>query len=136
MLGGGLVPGGVVLIGGDPGIGKSTLLLQALARHGRDAQGAVRERRGVAAADRAARAAGSASTRAHVHVLAEINLEKIQAAIQAEKPEVAVIDSIQTLYSGQLQSAPGSVAQVRECAAQLTRVAKAGGDRRSFSSAT
>src|SRR5687767_16007636 len=64
-----------------------------------------------------------------VHVLAEINLEKIQAAIQSEKPQVAVIDSIQTLYSGQLQSAPGSVAQVRECAAQLTRVAKAGGTR-------
>ena len=63
----------------------------------------------------------------HVHALAEINLEKIQAAIQAEKPDVAVIDSIQTLYSGALQSAPGSVAQVRECAAQLTRVAKAGG---------
>jgi DNA repair protein RadA/Sms len=62
----------------------------------------------------------------HVHVLAEINLDKIQAAIQAEKPAVAVIDSIQTLYSGALQSAPGSVAQVRECAAQLTRVAKAG----------
>ena len=62
-----------------------------------------------------------------MHVLAEINLEKIQGAIQSEKPDVAVIDSIQTLYSGQLQSAPGSVAQVRECAAQLTRVAKAGG---------
>src|SRR5687767_2032631 len=61
----------------------------------------------------------------HVHVLAEINLEKIQSAIQSQKADVAVIDSIQTLYSGQLQSAPGSVAQVRECAAQLTRVAKA-----------
>jgi DNA repair protein RadA/Sms len=62
-----------------------------------------------------------------VHVLAEINLEKIQSALAAEKPEVAVIDSIQTLYSGALQSAPGSVAQVRECAAQLTRVAKSTG---------
>src|SRR5687767_6442745 len=63
----------------------------------------------------------------HVHVLAEINLEKIQAAIQSQKADVAVIDSIQTLYSGQLQSAPGSVAQVRECAAQLTRLAKSTG---------
>jgi DNA repair protein RadA/Sms len=62
-----------------------------------------------------------------VSVLAEINLEKIQSVLAAEKPEVAVIDSIQTLYSGALQSAPGSVAQVRECAAQLTRLAKSTG---------
>jgi hypothetical protein len=62
-----------------------------------------------------------------VHVLPEINLEKIQLALAAEKPEIAVIDSIQTLYSDELQSAPGSVAQVRECAAQLTRVAKTTG---------
>jgi DNA repair protein RadA/Sms len=125
VLGGGLVAGGVVLIGGDPGIGKSTLLLQALAQLGRARkvlyvtgeesarQVALRARRLGVAAD-------------EVRVLAEINLEKIQAAIQSEKPGVAVIDSIQTLYSGALQSAPGSVAQVRECAAQLTRVAKAG----------
>jgi DNA repair protein RadA/Sms len=125
VLGGGLVAGGVVLIGGDPGIGKSTLLLQALAQLGRARkvlyvtgeesarQVALRARRLGVAAD-------------EMRVLAEINLEKIQAAIQSEKPGVAVIDSIQTLYSGALQSAPGSVAQVRECAAQLTRVAKAG----------
>src|SRR5690606_10576186 len=63
----------------------------------------------------------------HVQVLPETGLAKIQAVIQSEKPEIAVIDSIQTLYSDALTSAPGSVAQVRECAAQLTRLAKAGG---------
>jgi len=125
VLGGGLVPGAVVLIGGDPGIGKSTLLLQSLADMG--------QRRKVlyvsgeeSARQVALRARRLGVDAARVHMLAEINLEKIQAAIQSEKPEVAVIDSIQTLYSGALQSAPGSVAQVRECAAQLTRVAKSG----------
>jgi DNA repair protein RadA/Sms len=126
VLGGGLVAGGVVLIGGDPGIGKSTLLLQALAN-----MGAARKVLYVSGEESpqqiALRARRLAVDARQVHVLAEINLEKIQAAIQSERPEVAVIDSIQTLYSGQLQSAPGSVAQVRECAAQLTRVAKAGG---------
>jgi len=126
VLGGGLVAGGVVLIGGDPGIGKSTLLLQALAN-----MGAARKVLYVSGEESpqqiALRARRLAVDARQVHVLAEINLEKIQAAIQSEKPDVAVIDSIQTLYSGQLQSAPGSVAQVRECAAQLTRVAKAGG---------
>jgi len=126
VLGGGLVPGGVVLIGGDPGIGKSTLLLQALGD-----MGATRKVLYVSGEESpqqiALRSRRLGVDARHVHVLAEINLEKIQAAIQSEKPAVAVIDSIQTLYSGQLQSAPGSVAQVRECAAQLTRVAKAGG---------
>jgi DNA repair protein RadA/Sms len=125
VLGGGLVPGGVVLIGGDPGIGKSTLLLQSLA-----AMGATRKVLYVSGEESAQQIALRArrldADAKHVHVLAEINLEKIQAAIQHEKPEVAVIDSIQTLYSSALTSAPGSVAQVRECAAQLTRVAKSG----------
>ncbi|HET7160237.1 MAG TPA: DNA repair protein RadA, partial [Burkholderiales bacterium] len=125
VLGGGLVAGGVVLIGGDPGIGKSTLLLQALA-----AMGATRKVLYVSGEESAQQVALRARRLGvdarQVHVLAEINLEKVQATIQAEHPDVAVIDSIQTLYSGQLQSAPGSVAQVRECAAQLTRLAKAG----------
>ena len=126
VLGGGLVAGGVVLIGGDPGIGKSTLLLQALAGMGltRKVLYVSGEESAQQIALRSRRLGVDAR---HVHVLAEINLEKIQATIQSESPQVAVIDSIQTLYSGQLQSAPGSVAQVRECAAQLTRVAKAGG---------
>ena len=126
VLGGGLVSGAVVLLGGDPGIGKSTLLLQALA-----AIGASRKVLYVAGEESpqqvALRAKRIGADARGVQVLPEINLEKIQAALAAEKPEVAVIDSIQTLYSGQLQSAPGSVAQVRECAAQLTRIAKSSG---------
>jgi DNA repair protein RadA/Sms len=123
VLGGGLVPGAVVLLGGDPGIGKSTLLLQALS-----VIGASRKVLYVAGEESpqqvALRAKRIGADARNVQVLPEINLEKIQSALAAEKPEVAVIDSIQTLYSGQLQSAPGSVAQVRECAAQLTRIAK------------
>jgi len=126
VLGGGLVAGAVVLLGGDPGIGKSTLLLQALAQlagacntlyvSGEEStqQVALRARRlGLQAAG--------------VRVLAEIQLEKIIAVLVSERPEVVVIDSIQTVYSDALQSAPGSVAQVRECAAQLTRFAKTAG---------
>jgi len=126
VLGGGLVQGGVVLIGGDPGIGKSTLLLQSLAAIG--AERKVLYVSGEESAQQIAlRAKRLGADAKYVHVLAEINLEKIQSVIQREKPDVAVIDSIQTLYSGALTSAPGSVAQVRECAAQLTRVAKSGG---------
>ena len=126
VLGGGIVAGGVVLIGGDPGIGKSTLLLQAL-----DALSSsmpvlyvTGEESGAQVALRSRRL-GLAGTR--VRVLAEIQLERIHAAIEAEKPGLCVIDSIQTVYSEQLSSAPGSVAQVRECAAQLTRTAKSSG---------
>jgi DNA repair protein RadA/Sms len=126
VLGGGMVAGGVVLLGGDPGIGKSTLLLQSLAAvgRGRNVLYVTGEESSQQVALRARRLGVDAG---HVHILPEINLEKIQAVISAEKPDVAVIDSIQTLYSGQLQSAPGSVAQVRECAAQLTRLAKSTG---------
>ena len=122
-LGGGLVAGGVVLLGGDPGIGKSTLLLQALtelsALH--PVLYVSGEESGQQIAMRARRLA--LDTR-NLKLLAEINLEKILATLQSVKPQVAVIDSIQTLWSEQLSSAPGSVAQVRECAAQLTRLAK------------
>lgn len=126
VLGGGLVPGAVILIGGDPGIGKSTLLLQSLATMG--AERKVIYVSGEESPQQIAlRAQRLNAEAAHVHVLPETGLGKIQAAIQAEKPEIAVIDSIQTLYSDALTSAPGSVAQVRECAAQLTRLAKASG---------
>jgi DNA repair protein RadA/Sms len=126
VLGGGLVAGQVALIGGDPGIGKSTLLLQALASLGARARTlyVTGEESAEQVALRARRLALDAGS---VHLLAEIQLERIVAALEADKPRVAVIDSIQTLYSDQLQSAPGSVAQVRECAAQLTRHAKASG---------
>lgn len=123
VLGGGLVPGGVVLIGGDPGIGKSTLLLQALCHLG--ASNKVLYVSGEESAQQIAlRAKRLALDAGPVQLLAEIQLEKISATLLAQKPHVAVIDSIQTVYSEALQSAPGSVAQVRECAAQLTRLAK------------
>jgi DNA repair protein RadA/Sms len=125
-LGGGIVGGGVVLIGGDPGIGKSTLLLQAADSLSRSMSVLyiTGEESGAQVALRARRL-GLDGRR--VRVLAEIGLEKILFALQKEKPEFCVIDSIQTLYSEQLTSAPGSVAQVRECAAQLTRHAKSAG---------
>lgn len=125
-LGGGLVPGGVVLIGGDPGIGKSTLLLQALA--GLSEAHSVLYVSGEESGEQVAlRARRLALNTRKLQLLAEINLEKILSTLQTEKPLVAVIDSIQTLWSDQLSSAPGSVAQVRECAAQLTRLAKTAG---------
>ncbi len=125
-LGGGLVAGGVVLIGGDPGIGKSTLLLQALSllSTANKVLYVSGEESGEQVALRARRL--GLDTRA-LQLMAEINLERILATLQAEQPQVAVIDSIQTLWSDELSSAPGSVAQVRECAAQLTRLAKQSG---------
>jgi len=127
VLGGGMVEGGVVLIGGDPGIGKSTLLLQALdalQRAGLDTLYVTGEESGAQVALRSRRLGLAQS---QVKVLAEIQLETILATLEAQQPAIAVIDSIQTLYSDQLSSAPGSVAQVRECAAHLTRAAKASG---------
>jgi len=125
-LGGGIVAGGVILIGGDPGIGKSTLLLQALDALARTMKVlyVTGEESGAQVALRSRRLGLGASA---VRVLAEICLEKILATLEREQPAVAVIDSIQTVYSEALTSAPGSVAQVRECAAQLTRAAKASG---------
>jgi DNA repair protein RadA/Sms len=123
VLGGGLVEGGVILIGGDPGIGKSTLLLQVLCHLGKSSQAIYvsGEESPQQIAMRAKRLGLDAS---QLDLLAEINLEKILATLQANKPNITVIDSIQTVYSEALQSAPGSVAQVRECSAQLTRLAK------------
>ena len=127
VLGGGIVQGGVVLIGGDPGIGKSTLLLQALdslQRAGKKTLYVTGEESGAQVALRSRRLGLDGS---QVSVLAEIQLEKILGALGTQQPDVAVIDSIQTVYSDQLSSAPGSVAQVRECAAHLTRAAKSAG---------
>jgi DNA repair protein RadA/Sms len=123
VLGGGLVEGGVILIGGDPGIGKSTLLLQVLCHLGKTSQAIYvsGEESPQQIAMRAKRLGLDAN---EVDLLAEINLEKILSTLQENKPRIAVIDSIQTIYSEALQSAPGSVAQVRECSAQLTRIAK------------
>ncbi|HOM12197.1 MAG TPA: DNA repair protein RadA [Rubrivivax sp.] len=125
-LGGGIVPGGVVLIGGDPGIGKSTLLLQAADSLSRALKVLyiTGEESGAQVALRARRLGLDGQ---RVRVLAEISLERIVHALHDEAPDFCVIDSIQTLYSSALTSAPGSVAQVRECAAQLTRHAKSVG---------
>ena len=123
VLGGGLVPGGVILLGGDPGIGKSTLLLQAMA-----SVGVLRRAlyvTGEESADQIAlRAQRLGLVNAAIELLAEVQLEAIVGAIRTQRPDVVVIDSIQTVYTEALESAPGSVAQVRECAAQLTRLAK------------
>src|ERR1700744_992690 len=126
VLGGGIVAGGVVLIGGDPGIGKSTLLLQAV-----DALATQMKVLYVTGEESGAQLALRSRrldlTGAPVRVRGESKLERTPATIEAEQPAFCVIDSIQTLYSEQLTSAPGSVAQVRECSAHLTRTAKSGG---------
>jgi DNA repair protein RadA/Sms len=126
VLGGGLVAGGVILLGGDPGIGKSTLLLQAMA-----VMGAARRCLYVTGEESveqiALRAQRLGLVNAPVELLAEVQLEAIVGAMRLRQPEVVVIDSIQTMYTEALESAPGSVAQVRECAAQLTRLAKQSG---------
>ena len=125
VLGGGLVGGGVVLLGGDPGIGKSTLLLQALAEI--SARAKTLYVSGEESAAQIALRGNRLGLTADLPLLTEIRLESILATLKAERPQVAVIDSIQTVYSEQLQSAPGSVAQVRECAQELTRHAKQAG---------
>src|SRR5205807_1718028 len=121
VLGGGLVPASLVLVGGEPGVGKSTLLLTAL--------GAIsRERRALLVTGeestaqvklRAARLGGAEQ----VEILAETELETVCATLERERPDVCVIDSVQTLFSSDVGSAPGSVAPVREAAARLLRVA-------------
>ncbi len=126
VLGGGLVAGGVVLIGGDPGIGKSTLLLQALAVLAPHHK--VIYVSGEESADQVALRAQRLQLPVEgLQLLPEIGLEAILGTLAAARPRIAVIDSIQTLYSDAYSSAPGSVTQVRECAAQLTRFAKQSG---------
>jgi DNA repair protein RadA/Sms len=127
VLGGGLVAGGVVLIGGDPGIGKSTLLLQGLARLAQAGQKVLYVSGEESGEQVALRAQRLQLDVAGMQLLAEINAERILSTLLEQRPAVAVIDSIQTVWSDALQSAPGSVAQVRECAAQLTRFAKQSG---------
>ena len=123
-LGGGLVAGQVALLGGDPGIGKSTLLLQALSTLSQPVLYVTGEESVEQVALRARRLGLETGG---IRIAAETQLERVLGALEAARPRVAVIDSIQTLWSESLQSAPGSVAQVRECAAQLTRHAKRAG---------
>ncbi len=128
VLGGGLVKGSVVLIGGDPGIGKSTLLLQMMARLPPDWPTLyVTGEESPQQLGLRAQRLGIGET--GMKVLTETCIERVLAAAQAEAPQVAVIDSIQTMYTEDLQSAPGSVAQVRESAAQLVQYAKRTGTR-------
>lgn len=123
VLGGGLVSDSVVLIGGDPGIGKSTVLLQTLAHLGKHhlALYITGEESPQQIAMRAERLS---LERDDIHILAETNVERILAIANQFQPQVMVIDSIQTIYTEQIQSAPGGVGQVRESAAQLVRFAK------------
>ena len=126
VLGGGLVPGSLVLVGGEPGVGKSTLLLTALgavARGGRRTLLVTGEESAAQVALRATRLGGAES----VEILAETELDAVCATIEQERPDVCVIDSVQTLHASALGSAPGSVAQVREAAGRLLRVAKEAG---------
>lgn len=124
VLGGGLALGSVILLGGDPGIGKSTLLLQTLAHIAHTDK--VLYVTGEESVQQVALRAKRLGIKSHpnLRLMSEIRLESIIPHIDAEKPDVVVIDSIQTAYSDQLQSAPGSVAQVRECSSILTRLAK------------
>jgi len=126
VLGGGLVAGSVVLIGGDPGIGKSTLLLQASASLGshRSVLYVTGEESPQQISMRARRLGLNGEG---IRLLAETGVERILAAASVERPQVMVVDSIQTLFTDLLQSAPGSVSQVRETAAQLVRWAKQAG---------
>ncbi len=122
VLGGGLVPASLVLVGGEPGVGKSTLLLTALGAVSRQRRALlVTGEESVAQVKLRAERLGGAE---RVEILAETELETVCATLEAERPDVCVIDSIQTLYSPDVGSAPGSVAQVREAAARLMRVAK------------
>jgi len=126
VLGGGLVPASLVLVGGEPGVGKSTLLLTALgaiARGGRRALLVTGEESVAQVSLRAARLGGADT----VEILAETELDAVCATLEKERPDVCVIDSVQTLHSAALGSAPGSVAQVREAAGRLLRVAKEAG---------
>src|SRR6266487_6562843 len=122
VLGGGLVPASVVLVGGEPGVGKSTLLLTALAAMSKDRRALLvtGEESTAQVKLRAERLGGAGQ----VEILAETELETVLATLEAEQPDVCVIDSVQTLYSAEVGSAPGSVAQVREAASRLMRAAK------------
>jgi DNA repair protein RadA/Sms len=122
VLGGGLVPASLVLVGGEPGVGKSTLLLTALAEMSKERRALlVTGEESVAQVKlRAERLCGAA----RVEILAETDLETVCATLEAERPDVCVIDSVQTLHAAEVGSAPGSVAQVREAASRLMRTAK------------
>jgi DNA repair protein RadA/Sms len=127
VLGGGIVPGSIVLIGGDPGIGKSTLLLQVSDRLSREDQRVL-----YVSGEESPRQTKIRAERLGVHasnllVLSETSLEEIFRELQALKPSVLIVDSIQAIFTSELQSAPGSISQVRESSARLMQLAKGTG---------
>ncbi len=121
VLGGGIVPGSVILIGGEPGIGKSTLALQVALKIDKDTLYISGEESPQQIKMRAERLGG---VNGRCQVLAETNLQAIIAQLQHSKPQLLIVDSIQTLFSEAIESVPGTISQVRDCAAQLLRVAK------------
>ena len=127
VLGGGLVPGSIVLMGGEPGIGKSTLTLQTLLRLPQHVLYVSGEESPHQIKMRADRIAGQNPVNDRMVILSETSLEAIFDHIKEEKPEIVVIDSIQTIATEQAESSPGSVSQVRECASALLRFAKSSG---------
>ncbi|KJS24449.1 MAG: DNA repair protein RadA [Hyphomonadaceae bacterium BRH_c29] len=127
VFGGGIVPSSATLIGGDPGIGKSTLLLQVAARLARNGMKTVYVSGEEAAAQIQDRARRLKVAESPVQLATETDLRKILSALKAAEPDFVVIDSIQTLWSDSLEAAPGSVSQVRACAQELTRWAKKSG---------
>lgn len=129
VLGGGIVDGGVTLLGGDPGIGKSTLLLQVVQRLASGTSSTPASKVLYISGEEsisqiAMRGRRLGKSLAGIRIMGEINLETILKKIDEEKPKTVIIDSIQTLFSPQLTSAPGSVGQIKECAMQLNRLAK------------
>jgi DNA repair protein RadA/Sms len=127
VLGGGLVPGSLVLLGGAPGIGKSTLTAMALGRLAANGRRTLYVTGEESAAQVALRARRLGADALRVPIVAETDLEAVLATLEAERPEVCVIDSVQTLHAAGLTGAPGSVGQVREVADRMARVAKGGG---------
>jgi len=121
VLGGGIVPGSLILIGGEPGIGKSTLALQVALQIDKNTLYISGEESPQQLKLRAERLGGG---RGQCQVLAETNLQAILTQVEHVKPQLLIIDSIQTLYSDEIESAAGTISQVRDCAAQLLRVAK------------
>ena len=124
VLGGGLVPSSAILVGGDPGIGKSTLLLQAAARFAQAGLKTIYVSGEEASAQVRMRAQRLGLADAPVQLAAATNLRDILTTLEAEKPQLAVIDSIQTMWADNVESAPGSVSQVRAAAHELTTFAK------------
>jgi DNA repair protein RadA/Sms len=127
VLGGGIVPGSMILIGGEPGIGKSTLLLQVAARLEREGKATLYSSGEESPLQIKLRSDRLVDSAAAVSILSETNLETILATSASAAPAVLIVDSIQTVYTSDLEGAPGNVGQVRECAARLMRYAKESG---------